>query len=509
MVVLTLAIGIGANGALFALVDRVLLRDLPLPEPDRLVTIWERTETTPESRVSPNNFVDWLQRNQSFDAIGAFIPNTGSMVMSGPGGAEAVPRQWVTVGIFDALGIAPVVGRTFLAADEIERANVAVLSEAFWRARFAADPGIVGQSMRFDGELFTIVGVVPSEAELLAPVSMWAARPLQGLPEAARRSYQLQTVGRLKAGVSLDAARDDLARIAADLEREYPATNEGRSVALEPLRDVVLGAELKRTSLLFLGVVGFVLLICFANIANLLLTRNAARGNELAIRSVLGADRRRLVRQFATENLVLAAVGGLAGLALAAALLRVAPAAIPQDLLPAGFALDLDWRVVVFCAGATLLVAALFTLASGRQVAEFSRLREGVQGGRTRHGSLEPHARGARRRASRHRRRVALWRGPADAHADRGRYASTRAIERRACSAWSSIRWRRATRLPKRCCSSTVPSRTSSKRFRALRAPRGRAPCRSADRWPAGCSSTWRASRRSCPRSGRRRTCTS
>ena len=212
---------------------------------------------------------------------------------------------------------------------------------------------------------------------------MWAARPLQGLPEGARRSYQLQTVGRLKAGVSLDAARDDLARIAADLAREYPATNEGRSVALEPLRDVVLGAELKRTSLLFLGVVGFVLLICFANIANLLLTRNAARGNELAIRSVLGADRRRLVRQFATENLVLAAVGGLAGLALAAVLLRVAPAAIPQDLLPAGFALDLDWRVAVFCAGATLLVAVLFTLASGRQVAEFSSLRESVQGGRT------------------------------------------------------------------------------------------------------------------------------
>jgi putative ABC transport system permease protein len=210
---------------------------------------------------------------------------------------------------------------------------------------------------------------------------------IQGVPEAARqaarRSYAFQTVARLKPGVSLEAARDELAGIAADLAREYPTTNDGRGVALEPLRDVVLGAELKRTSLLFLGVVGFVLLLCFANIANLLLTRNAARGNELAIRSVLGADRKRLVRQFATENLVLAAAGGLAGLALAGMLLRVAPVAIPQGLLPAGFALEFDWRVVAFCVGATALVAALFTLASARQVAEFSSLHGAVQSGRT------------------------------------------------------------------------------------------------------------------------------
>jgi putative ABC transport system permease protein len=381
VVVLTLAIGIGANGTLFALVDRVLLRDLPLPSPDRLVTVWERTETTPEGRVAPLNFVDWAQRNESFQAIGAVIPNTGSMVMSTPDGAEPVPRQWVTMGIFDALGIAPVAGRTFTAADDAEGANVAVLSESFWRTRFAADPGIVGQSMRFDGEPFTIIGVVPDQARLLAPVSMWAGRSLQGLPASMRSSYQLQTVARLKPGVSLEAARDDLARIAADLAREYPATNEGRGVALVPLRDVVLGADLKRTSLLFLGVVAFVLLICFANIANLLLTRNAARGNELAIRAVLGADRRRLVRQLATENSLLAAAGGLAGLALAGGLLRVAPAAIPPQLLPAGFSLDLDWRVVVFCAGATLLVAVLFTLVSGRHVKELTSLREGTPSG--------------------------------------------------------------------------------------------------------------------------------
>ncbi len=277
------------------------------------MTIWERTETTPKGRVSPLNLVDWRQRNQSFDAIGGVVPRTGSMVMSGANGAEKVPRQWATAGIFEALGVRPIVGRTFLAADDPERANIVVLSEAFWRTRFASDPGVVGQSIRFDGDPFTVVGVVPNQAELLAPVSIWALVGIQGVERRARQLW-LQTVARLKPGVSLEAAREDLSRIAADLAPRIPTTNEGRSVTLEPLRDVVLGAELKRTSMLFLGVVGFVLLICFANIANLLLTRNAARDNELAIRSVLGADRRRLMRQFATENLLLAAVGGLAGL---------------------------------------------------------------------------------------------------------------------------------------------------------------------------------------------------
>lgn len=192
----------------------------------------------------------------------------------------------------------------------------------------------------------------------------------------------MRTVARLKAGVSLEAAREDMARIAADLAREYPATNEGRSVALEPMRDTVLGGELQRTSMLLLGVVGFVLLVCLANVANLLLARNAARSNELAIRSVLGADRRRLVRQFATENLLLATIGGLAGIVLAAVLLRVAPAVLPRNLLPSGVALDFDWRVAVFCAAATLLVALLFTLASGRQIADLTSLREGLPSGR-------------------------------------------------------------------------------------------------------------------------------
>jgi putative ABC transport system permease protein len=381
MVVLTLAIGVGANGALFALVDRVLLRDLPLPQPDRLVTIWERTETTPQSLASALNMLDWTERSQSFDAIGGHLTGVFAMVLTTPEGAEAVMRQWVTAGIFDALGVKPVVGRTFLAADDTERNRSVVLSESYWRARFGADPGIVGQSLRLDGDPYTVVGVVPDQAEILGRANLWGLYFIQDSP-ALRGQYPLRTVARLKPGVSLEAAQAEMAGIAADLAREYPTTNEGRSVALAPLRDTVLGVELKRTSVLFLGIVGFVLLICFANIANLLLTRNSARGNELAIRSVLGADRRRLKRQFATENLLLAGLGGVAGLALAGALLAAAPAAIPQDLLPSGVEVAFDWRVAVFCVVATLAVALLFTLASSAQVMELTALREGVPSGR-------------------------------------------------------------------------------------------------------------------------------
>ncbi len=379
-VILTLALGIGANGAIFALVDTVLLRELPLPNSERLVMIWERTETSPEGAVSPANLVDWKQRAQSFDEIGGFIPNVASMVMSSPEGAETIPRQWVTAGVFRALGINPIVGRTFSADDDLRQANVAMLAEAFWRTRFNSDSSIVGQSIRLDGEPYTIVGVLPQEARILGRTSIWALVPILESADA-RGSHWLNTVARLKPGVSLDAARDELASVAASLAREYPATNEGRSVTMQPLRDVVLGSDLRRTSLLFLGVVGFVLLICFANIANLLLTRTAARSNELAVRSVLGADRGRLLRQFWTENLVLSLFGGLVGLFIAGTLVRVAPLVLPTELLPSGIALDFDVRIVLFCAVAAVIVGLLFSLASASQVVELASADRIAPGG--------------------------------------------------------------------------------------------------------------------------------
>lgn len=380
--VLTLALGIGATGAIFSLVDTVLLRDLPFPEPARLMTISERTEASPKSAVSPLNLTDWKRRNRSFEEIGGFMPFVGAMVMSGADGPETVPRQWVTEGVFRALGVNAIVGRTFLPDDDRAQLRVVVLAESYWRNRFNADPAVIGQGIRLDGQDFTIVGVVPHEAQVLGRTSLWAMIAIQDAPAGARRAYMFNTIARLLPGVSMNAARDDLTGIAADLAREFPETNEGRGIALEPLRDAVLGADLRQSSLLFLGIVGLVLLICFANIANLLLTRTAARGHELAIRAALGADRGRLLRQFWTENLVLSLLGGFAGLVVAGALLHIAPLVIPTALLPAGIVLSLDARIVVFCGAAAVVVGILFSLASASQVVALSSRQHDAAGSR-------------------------------------------------------------------------------------------------------------------------------
>jgi putative ABC transport system permease protein len=391
--ILTLALGIGANTAMFALVDASLLRPLPLPEPDRVVAISERTGGGDLTPVSPLNLRDWQQRSRAFEHLAGAQNGVGGMVMTGADGtAETVSRQWVTAGIFDALGVRAIVGRTFSADDDRTNRNAVVLNETFWRARYGADPAVVGTEVRLDGEMFAIVGVVPSTAELMGRSNLWALAPLGGMGERLRGAYFLRGYGLLAEGATRAAASAELGAIAATLAAEHPATNAGRGVHIEALHDQVVGDDLRRTAMLFLGVVGFVLLICCANVASLLLARAGARARELALRAALGASRVRIVRQLLVESALLALAGGAAGLLVAAAILALAPAVVPDGLLPPGVAPALDLRVAAFCAAASLAVGLAFGLLPAWQATTGSPAR--VVAGETR-GST---ARGGRLR---------------------------------------------------------------------------------------------------------------
>jgi putative ABC transport system permease protein len=359
---LTLALGIGVNSAIFSLADAALMRPLPFGEAERLVMLWERTPTSPRAGVSPLNMRDWSLQSRSFEGI-AYVQRGmgGGPLLTAPDGSiETAERQSTSANFFDVLKVAPIAGRTFKPEDDGLSPRVVLLGEAVWRRRFSGDPSIVGRLVRLNGDPYTVVGVVADNVQFSRPAEIWTLSPRFPDVPTMRAIRVFDVVARLKPGVTMEAAQAELGMIADRLAREYPEANTGAGVIVEPVRAGIVGRDLQTTSVFLLGVVGFVLLLCCANVANLLLARMTARAREIAVRSALGAERRRIMGQLLTESLVLAVFGGMLGIGVGAAILWAAPAFIPPGLLPAAVTPAFDVRVVLFGLVAALVVGVVF-----------------------------------------------------------------------------------------------------------------------------------------------------
>jgi putative ABC transport system permease protein len=368
LAVVVLALAIGATSAIFSVVEAVLLREPAFPDPGRLVLVWERNTVRGRDRnvVGPYNFVRWRERTQSFTGLAAFTATQGNLT-GGHGLPERLDVGAATGNLFAVLGVTPLLGRTLDESDSRPDApDVAVLSEALWRQRFAADPGLIGQTITVSARPRVVVGVVPSTFQIPPGAALWLPITLNDDMRNARGRW-MTVVGRLKPEVSLVQARDEMSRVYAGLVQENPDFNTGWATSVYPLHaDMV--REVRPALGVLMGAVGLLLLVACANIANLLLARAITREREVAIRQALGAGPFRVIRQLMTESLVLGVLGGVSGLLLGAWLLQGLVALLPAEVRLMT-AIGLNGRVVAFTACVSLVCALAFGLVPALQQA--------------------------------------------------------------------------------------------------------------------------------------------
>src|SRR5262245_44115952 len=391
--VLTLALGIGANTAIFSVVNSVLLRPLPFAEPGRLLWFGGWVGKDKEQGVTPADFLDYREQCQSFALIAASVSDSIPMNLSGIGDPERLKGGYVTANYLDVFGVKPALGRTFVAEEGLEGGErVVVLSHSLWERRFGADPAIINQTITLDNRKVTVIGVMPPQFQYPPGVELWLPFSFPTSTQSPFRSREfhfLRPVARLKTGVTRAQAQAEVETIARRLQSVYPKTNANQSLFLMPLQERLVG-NVRLTLLTLLGAVGAVLLIACANVANLLLARSASRQKEIALRAALGAGRGRVVRQLLTESLALALLGGLVGALLAKWGVGLL-VALSSAYLPRADEVRINAPVFGFTLAVALITGLLFGLAPALQSSRLDLTEALKEGGRGPGGGTRRH----------------------------------------------------------------------------------------------------------------------